>query len=79
MIKDATFVNSVNDIETSAWNFFVKVDQSLVGSNKTDSYKELMDDMLNKLRNTGDNISIKIHDLHSYLDNFPENLADLNK
>ena len=60
----------MNDIETSAWNFFVKVDQSLVGSNKTDSYKELMDDMLNKLRNTGDNISIKIHDLHSYLDNF---------
>ena len=57
----------------------MKVDQSLVGSNKTESYKELMDNMLNKLRNIGANISIKIHDLHSYLDNFPENLADLNK
>ena len=79
LTKDATFVNSMNGIESSAWNYFVKVVQTFLGNNNADNYEELVNSMLNKSRKHGANMIIKVHCLHSHLNRFPDNFGDLSE
>ena len=75
LMKDAAFMNSMNNIDCHAWNAFVEVVRSFLGDVKYPRYKEIVENMLEKLRVYGCNISLKLHLLHSHLDHFPGNLG----
>ena len=77
-MNDDNFVNSMNVLESNAWNSFVAVVKNFLGNHKSDNYRELVDRMLASYREIGANMSIKVHFLHSHLDRFPENCGDVS-
>jgi hypothetical protein len=77
-MKDATFANTINDVEHQAWNAFTDV-KKFLGNVKDPYYKEIVDNVLEKLRVLGSNMSLKLHFLHSHLDYFQENIGFLSE
>ena len=49
---------------------------NFLGNKKSDYYVELIECTLSNLQELGCNMSIKIHFLHSHLDQFPQNLGN---
>lgn len=79
LIKDsANFESSMTQVEQLAWKSFVAVTQNFLGNKKAANYVELVDEMLERFRDLGCNMSIKLHYLHSHIDHFQHNLGDLS-
>jgi hypothetical protein len=74
LMKDAAFTNTMNDVERQALNAFTEVAKKFLGDVKDPRYKEIVENMLGKLKVLGCNMSLKLHFLHSHLDYFPDNL-----
>ena len=79
LMRDPNFITSMNETEERAWNAFCNVVQNFLGNKKADNYEEIVEELLMSLRDLGCRMSIKIHYLHSHLDNFPENLGDVSE
>ena len=78
LIKDLNFQHSMNKIELASWLSFVEVVQSLLENRKADSYKDIVQKLLDNFQALGIIMSIKVDFLHSHLDRFPENLGDVS-
>ena len=78
LIRDPEFENSMNEVELEAWKAFVLVVKNFIGNNKARNYAELVNNMLTAFRNLGCNMSVKMHDLFSHMDRFPENLGSMS-
>ena len=50
-----------------------------LGRNKADHYKDLMETLLQTYCKLGSRMSLKMHYLHSHLDFFRSNLADVSE
>ena len=68
----------MNEVELEAWNSFVLVVNNLLGNNKVRNYAEFVNNMLTAFRNLGCNMSVKMHNLFSHMDRFPENLGSMS-
>ena len=75
LIREDQFVAKMTALENAAWLSFVAVVQNILGNNKADNYKELVNRMLLAFRALRCNMSIKLHFWNSHLDQFPENLG----
>lgn len=69
----------MNDLEQAAWTTFVEVTENFLGNHKSSNYSEIVYDMLQSFKNIVCNMPIKVHYLHSRLDQFPENLVSYNE
>lgn len=78
-MNDNDFDKSMTETERNAWASFVQVIKNFLGNNKAPNYVQLVENMLDKFRDLGCNMSIKIHYLHTHLDRFPENLGNLSE
>ena len=76
LVKDPDFVNSMNDVEKRTWCAFVAVVKNFLGNNRAANYSDLVEELLNCFHEIGANMSIKVHYLHSHLNNFPDNCGD---
>ena len=52
--------------------------KNFLDNNKAKNYAELVNNMLTAFRNLGCNMSVKMHYLFSYMDQFPENLGSMS-
>jgi hypothetical protein len=75
LTKDATFTNTMNDVERQACNAVIEVVKKFIGNVRDRHYKETVEYMLENLRALGCNMNLKIHSLHPHLDYFPHNLG----
>ncbi|UYV73134.1 hypothetical protein LAZ67_10001919 [Cordylochernes scorpioides] len=73
--QDGNFQNSLNEVESAAWNSFRNVCKNFLGSVKVENYRDIVNDLLLSYKALGCNMSLKIHFLHSHLDFFPDNLG----
>ena len=73
LVHDKEFINKINDQERAAWLSFVAVTQNFFGNKKADNYHVLLTTMLLAYHNLGCKMSIKLHFLHSHLDELPSN------
>ncbi len=79
LMKDsANFEKCMTDIERLAWKSFVAVTNNFLGNVKAANYEEIVTEMLHNFRNLGCHMSIKVHYLHSHIDQFQHNLGDLS-
>lgn len=78
LFKDANFRQILNDKESRAWNAFESVCNNFLGNNKSENYRELVDELLTAYHILECNMSLKLHFLHSHLDFFPENLGAIS-
>ena len=76
VIKNDKFVNSLNDLELRAWILFVEGEKNFWGNRRAKNYKKLMEKLLKSLQDIGA-MSIKVHFLHSNLDEFPNNCCEV--
>ena len=60
----------MSEVEVEAWKAFVLVVKNFLANNKA----ELVNNMLTAFRNLGCNMSVKMHNLFSHMDRFPEKL-----
>ena len=56
-----------------------EVVENFLGNFKSDNYKKIVKNMLQKFQEQGCLISMKLHFLHSHLEHFPENLSDYSE
>ena len=77
LIKDNEHVNSMNDLELSAWTSFVDMGKILRQSLAI-NYKEFVEKLLRNLQVICANMSIKVHFLHNHQDKFPDNCGDVS-
>ena len=63
-------------VEAQAWKAFSKVVHNFLGNKRADNYIELVEELLFSLQDLGCQMSIKVHYLHSHLNEF---LANLDK
>ena len=71
LVRDEEFVNKINDKERAACLSFVSVTQNFLSNRKADNYHVLITTMLLAYRDLECKMSIKLHFLHSHLDEFP--------
>ena len=75
VIRDSSFPSSLNEMELSAWTWFVEVVRNFLGNHKAENHCELIENMLKSYERMGCRMSLKMHFLHSHLDFFPANLG----
>ena len=78
LIREPEFKNSMNKMEPEAWKAFILVVKNFLGNNKARNYAELVNNMLTAFRNLGCNMSVKMHNLFSHMDRFPEYLGSMS-
>jgi hypothetical protein len=79
LMKNATFTNTMNDVERQALNAFTEVVKKFLGDVKDPRYKEIVENTLGKVRVLGCNMSLKLHFLHSHPECFPDNLGTFSE
>ncbi|XP_067618040.1 uncharacterized protein [Eurosta solidaginis] len=65
----------LNEVEAVARYSFKQVVSGFLGNNKDPNYREMVKALLNNYSSMKCNMSLKMHFLHSHLDNFPANLG----
>ena len=66
-------------LERDAWQSFRNVVHGFLRRNKADNYKDLAETLLQTYFKLGSRMSLKMHYLHSHLDFFRPNLADVSE
>lgn len=79
LLKDPYFITTMNAVESRAWKGLTGVIQNFLGNKKVDNYQEIVEELLLSLEAMGCKMSIKVHYLHSHLDEFPENLGAVSE
>jgi len=79
MLRDESFIATMNEKERAAWLSFKNVIENFRGNHKSENYRELVADMLKNYKQLGGLMSYKLHLLHSHIDNFPENLGNYSE
>ena len=78
LLRDISFVSSMNPIEAGAWMAFTNVIIDILANKRTDNNKELVAKLLSSFQNWGCIMRIKVCFLKSHLDSFPENLGSVS-
>ena len=79
LLNDDKFTDSMNNREKAAWIGFKEVVKNFLGNFKSDNYKKIVKNILQKCQEQGCLMIIKFHFLHSHLEHFPENLDNYSK
>jgi hypothetical protein len=74
-IKNNLFEHLLTETEKSGCLTFKPVCLNFLGNVKAESYKDLVEDLLNAYHTMGCSMSLKVHFLLSNLDFFPPNLG----
>jgi len=79
MLRDQTFITTMSNVEKAAWLSFKNVVENFLGNNKSENYKTIVSDMVRNYGILGCLMNLKLHFLHSHIDEFPENLGDFSE
>lgn len=75
IMKSDDFTNLLNAYEKQAWESLKAVVDGFLGNNRADNYEELIETMLVSFKSMGCRMSLKLHMLHSHLDQFKDNMG----
>ena len=78
LMKDPEFTAYMMEIVYDAWQSFVSVVKGFLGNRRDYNYVNLVNSLLESFHKLGCHMSIKVHYLHSHLDEFPANLGNVS-
>ena len=78
VIGDKHFQDLLNGKDLEAWVAFKSLVAKFLGNNKSNNYKEVVEQCINAFQNMGCNMSLNIHLLDSHIDFFPECLGEVS-
>jgi hypothetical protein len=79
LTSDEKFQTTMSNVEREAWIFLKDVISKFLKNYTDKNYKNVVNHMLNKFRDLGCNMSLKVHYLDCHLDNFPANLGAVSE
>ena len=65
-------------VELRVWTSFKSVIQNFLGNRQANNYRQQVDELIQNYREPGTIISIKMHFLHSHLDNCSKNCGEIS-
>ncbi|GBN04252.1 hypothetical protein AVEN_269714-1 [Araneus ventricosus] len=65
----------MTELQKNAWSAFKNIVKYFLGNTQTQNYTEIVQQLLESYKVLGFNMSMKLHFLHSHLDDFPKTLG----
>ncbi|GBN93957.1 hypothetical protein AVEN_123389-1 [Araneus ventricosus] len=65
----------MTELQKNAWSEFKNIVKYFLGNTQTQNYTEIVQQLLESYKMLGCNMSMKLHFLHSHLDDFPKTLG----
>ena len=78
MLGSKELEDTMTSDERNAWGALRGIVHEFLGNNKSENYKDIVENLIEQYRTQGCRISLKLHYLHSHLDFFKENLGDVS-
>ena len=75
LLNGDKFTDSMNNREQAAWISFKEVIKNFLGNFKSNNYKKIVINMLQKFQEQGCRMGTKLDFLHSHLEQFPKILV----
>ena len=75
LIKSDSFFEKLSAVEKRAWKSFVSVVEGFLGNHKVDNFREIVEELVNAYEKKGSMMSLKLHVLHSHIDEFENNMG----
>ena len=79
MLESEDLETTMSSLEKDAWQAFKHVVNGFLGNNRSEDYKELVENLVTAYHALGCRMSIKLHFLHSHLDFFRPNLGAVSE
>ena len=78
LMRDTGFEETLTELERGAWKDLRWLCENFLGNNKSPTYQDGVQRLLQSYQLLGCRMSLKIHFLHSHLDFFPENMGSVS-
>ena len=79
LINSFDFPELLSEVERTAWICFMSVVNGFLGKHRAENFRELVDGLVEAYRKMGCRMSLKIHILHTHVDEFKDNMDDYSE
>ena len=79
LMKLDSFSEKLSAVERTAWKSFVSVVEGFLENHKADNFKNIVEELVDAYEKMGCRISLKLHVLHSHIDEFKDNMGDYSE
>ena len=79
LMKSDIFSEKFSAVERKAWKSFVSVVEGFLGNHKADNFKNIVEELVDAYEKMGCRMSLKLHVLHSHIDEFKDNMGDYSE
>ena len=79
LMKSDSFFEKLSAVERRAWISFVSVVEDFLGNHKVDNFREIVEELEDANEKMGCRMSLKLHVLHSHIDEFKDNMGDYSE
>ena len=79
LMQSDSFPEKLSVVGRRAWERFVFVVKGFLENHKVCNFKDIVEELANACEKMGCRMSLKLHVLHSYVDEFKDNLGDYSE
>ena len=79
LMKSDSFFEKLSAVERRAWKSFVSVVKGFLGNHKADNFRNIVKELVNAYEKMGCRMLLKLHVLHSHIDEFKDNMGDYSE
>ena len=79
LMKSDSFSEKLSAVERRAWKSFVSVVEGFLENHKADNFRNIVEELVDAYEKKGCRMSLKIHVLHSHIDEFKDNMGDYSE
>ena len=79
LMQSDSFLEKSSVVERRAWKSFVSVVKGFLGNHKVPNFKDIVEELVNAHEKMGCRMSLKLHILHSHIDELKTNLGDYSE
>ena len=79
LMQSDSFLEKLSVVERRAWESFASMVKGFLGNLKVRNFKDIVEELVNAYEKMGCRMSLKLHILHSHIDEFKDNLGDYSE
>ena len=79
LMKSNSFSEKLSGVERRAWKSFVSVVEGFLRNHKADNFRNIVEELVDVYEKMGCRISLKLHVLHSHIDESKSNMGDYSE
>ena len=79
LMQSDSFLEKLSVVERRAWESFFSVVKEFLGNHRVPNFKNIVEELVNAYEKMSCRMSLKLHILHSHIDEFKHNLGDYSE